>query len=108
VQRKHEELFYGLEGEFEFLLDDEIAPLGPGSLITVSPGVVHAFRNGGSVSPRCLIIGSPAGLDRYFEEKAALGAAEGSAEPALRELRLKYDIEEMGTGWGSAPTPSAL
>lgn len=36
VHRKMEELFYGLEGEFEFLIGDEIVPLGPGSLITVS------------------------------------------------------------------------
>ncbi len=95
VHHTHEELFYGLDGEFEFLLGDELVRLENGALIDVPPGVVHAFRNPGPGNARLLIIASPAGLDRYFEEKAALGAADTGSQPALHQLRLKYDIEEI-------------
>jgi mannose-6-phosphate isomerase-like protein (cupin superfamily) len=51
VHRKHEELFYVLEGEFDFFLGNRSVRLGPGSFINVPPGVVHDFRNPGMRLP---------------------------------------------------------
>src|SRR5207248_5634057 len=66
VHRTHEELFYVLEGEFDFLLGDRALRVGPGSFINVPPGVAHDFRNPGTVSARWLGIVCPAGFERYF------------------------------------------
>ena len=94
VHRKHEELFYILEGEFDFFLGHRSARVGPGAFIQVPPGVVHDFRNPGVVPARWLGIASPGGLDCYFEEAMALVADGKLSEAALRELRLRYDTEE--------------
>jgi mannose-6-phosphate isomerase-like protein (cupin superfamily) len=95
VHRKHEELFYVLDGEFDFFVDDHSVRLGPGSFIHVPPGVLHDFRNPGGLPARWLGIASPGGLDRYFEEVMALAVAGKLSEEALRELRLRYDTEEL-------------
>ena len=94
VHRKHEELFYVLEGEFDFFLGGRVLRLGPGAFVNVPPGVVHDFRNPGALPARWLRIASPGGLDRYFEEVMTLATEDKLTEETLRELRLRYDTEE--------------
>src|SRR5215217_1001304 len=94
VHGTHEELFYVLEGEFDFFLRDRVVRLGAGSFVAVPPGVVHDFRNPGAVPARWLGIASPGGLDRYFEEVMALAADGRLTEESLRELRVRYDTAE--------------
>jgi mannose-6-phosphate isomerase-like protein (cupin superfamily) len=101
VHRKHEELFYVVEGQFGFLVGDRQFPqLGPGSFIHVPPGVVHDFRQSGSVRSRFLLVTCPAGFDRYFEEMSTLYSEGKFSEAALRELRLKHDTDEVDVSWG--------
>jgi mannose-6-phosphate isomerase-like protein (cupin superfamily) len=102
IHRVHEELFYVLEGEFDFLVGDEVARVGPGGLVNVPPGVVHDFRNVGSTPARWLGIHSPGFLDRYFEGIGALVSSGNFSEAALHELRLNYDIDEVDLSWGEA------
>ncbi len=94
VHHKHEELFYVLEGEFDFFVGDRIVRLGPGSFVNVPPGVVHDFRNPGTGPARWLGIVSPGGLDRYFDEVKALVDSGRFSPEAMRGLRLRYDTEE--------------
>jgi mannose-6-phosphate isomerase-like protein (cupin superfamily) len=90
VHRTHEELFYVLEGEFDFLVGERTVRLGAGAFVAVPPGVAHDFRNPTGRPARWLGIACPGGLDRYFAEVGAL-----VAEETLRELRLKYDTDEL-------------
>jgi mannose-6-phosphate isomerase-like protein (cupin superfamily) len=90
----HEEMFYVLEGEFDFFLEDHTARLGPGAFVLVPPGVLHDFRNPGERPARWLGIAAPGGLERYLEEARELAAAGRLTERALRELRLRYDTHE--------------
>ncbi len=62
VHQRHEELFYVLDGEFDFFLGDRSVRLGRGAFIQVPPGVVHDFRNPGVRPARWLGIASPGGL----------------------------------------------
>ena len=94
VHGTHEELFYVLEGEFDFFLGDRVVRLGAGSFVAVPPGVVHDFRNPGAAPARWLGIAAPGGLDRYFAEAMALAAEGGLTNETQRELRLRYDTEE--------------
>ena len=94
VHHTHEELFYVLDGEFDFFVDGVVRRVGPGSFVNVPPGVMHDFRNPGTGPARWLGIASPAGLDRYFEEILAVVAAGKLSQEELRRLRLRYDTEE--------------
>ena len=94
VHRLHEELFYVLDGEFDFFLEDQTVRLGAGAFITVPPGVLHDFRNPADRPARWLGIVAPGGLERYFAEVHDLAVSGRLTDTAMRELRLRYDTEE--------------
>ena len=58
VHEDHIDSFYVLEGETEFVSDDEVLVLGAGSFIAAPPGVLHTFRAGGRRS-RVLNVHAP-------------------------------------------------
>jgi quercetin dioxygenase-like cupin family protein len=55
----HTDSFFVLEGEVEFLLDGEWRRGGPGTFLSVPPGIVHGFRNPGPGRIRVLNIHAP-------------------------------------------------
>ena len=94
VHRVHEELFYVLDGEFDFFLEDQTVRVGVGAFVAVPPGVIHDFRNAGVGPARWLGIVAPGGLERYFTEVYDLAVAGQLTDARRRELRLRYDTEE--------------
>jgi mannose-6-phosphate isomerase-like protein (cupin superfamily) len=94
LHRVHVELFYVLDGEFDFFLEDQTVRVGAGTFITVPPGVIHDFRNPGDRPARWLGIAAPGGLEQYFQEVHDLAVAGQLTEARMRELRLRYDTEE--------------
>jgi quercetin dioxygenase-like cupin family protein len=65
-----EELFYIIEGEFEFVLNDLAKPFGvvSGQLVRVPSMAVHAFKNTGTHMGRMLTMLLPGDLEQYFRE----------------------------------------
>ena len=101
IHHVHEELFYVLEGEFDFLVGDEITRLRAGEFLAVPPGVVHDFFNPGAEPARLLGIATPGGLHRYFEEVES-HVANGTFDlGVLEHLRKKYDTEPVHLIWRS-------
>ena len=49
-------------------------------------GVVHTFSNPGTVPARVIVISSPGGVIRYFEEAAALSNASPTGQPDTERL----------------------
>jgi mannose-6-phosphate isomerase-like protein (cupin superfamily) len=98
LHQRHEELFYIVEGEFEFRLGDELLRVGPGSVVFVPPGVSNGFTNPGTAPDRLVTTIAPPDFEHYFEELAAIRAAGGPPDvvtAAVTQLRLKYDTEEV-------------
>ena len=102
VHRDAEELFYMLEGELLVKVGADELTVGPGDLIVVPRGVVHAHRNRADVPTRWLTLFSPSGTEGYFAERAHLAATTSDEverdyaglEPAVHdELRERYGIE---------------
>ena len=71
---KHDyrELFYVLEGRYEFTLDrgdgPETMEAGPGTAVAVPPNVSHTFKNATDEPARLLFVHQPAALEGFFEE----------------------------------------
>lgn len=65
-----EELFYIIEGEFEFVLHDVSKPFRvlPGQLVRIPPMAIHTFKNTGSSMGRTLTMLLPGDLEQYFRE----------------------------------------
>ena len=83
------EVFYVLEGEVQFIFDDETVVVTPGATVTVPPGVMHeALCPGGG---KMLSVFSPGGFDQYMEEMAALPDAAFEDQARMQALAEKYD-----------------
>lgn len=81
-----DEYSYILEGEIGVQIGEQELVAGPGILVFKPRGVPHTFWNAGDTPARLLEIISPAGFERYFEEAAAVFAADGPP-----------DFERLGT-----------
>ena len=68
----YRELFYVVEGEYEFTVEQDGALrtiLGtPGTAVSVEGDVAHTFRNAGTSQGRLLFVHMPAALEEFFEE----------------------------------------
>lgn len=106
--RRHEELFYVVEGELQFLLDGETVGAPAGTFVGVPPGVVHAFRNLTGVPARWVGTIAPHDFEEYFARLSEILARPGGARPwvvaaalgepeheAIARLREEFDTEEV-------------
>ena len=102
VQHREDECFYVLDGEFEFLTGEEIVRAGPGTLLYVPRGTLHAFENVGDGVGRVLICQTPGGLHERFIEEVGEIAVNGEGPPAasgptdfarVAAIAAKYGIE---------------
>jgi quercetin dioxygenase-like cupin family protein len=66
-----DETFYLLEGELTFQLDDEVFTRRAGELAFAPRGVAHTYANLSGAPARALLMITPAGFERYFDQIAA-------------------------------------
>jgi mannose-6-phosphate isomerase-like protein (cupin superfamily) len=68
--KRHVDSFYVLEGELEFTVGTETHRAGPGTFVSVPPGIVHAFTNPGPGPVRFLNVHAPAcGFTDYIRAR---------------------------------------
>ena len=70
IHRDHDEAFYVLEGELTVRVGPRTIMAPAGSFVVVPRGAVHQPSNPGTRPTRVLLVFSPAGMDRFFEEAA--------------------------------------
>jgi quercetin dioxygenase-like cupin family protein len=63
-----EEIFYVVQGEFEFILNDMDNPFSvlPGSVVHVPSNAIHTFKNVGSGPGKMVVLLNPGDLIDYF------------------------------------------
>ena len=96
IHHAHEEGFYILEGELEFLAGNQTVRASQGTFVMVPIGTVHTFSNPTEKPARFLNTFTPPQYIRYFEELSQLiqeGVAPGSQQFA--ELMARYDTEAV-------------
>jgi len=82
IHVREDEVWWVLEGDFRFKAGDTMFRASTGGMAFGPRGVPHNFQNIGDAPGRLLIITSPSGVERFFEQFAALPApvdAEGLA-----------------------------
>jgi len=91
IHLTEEEAFYVLEGKLEVRIGDNTVTATPGSFVLVPRGTVHSFTRTGTEPARLLIILSPAGFERFFEEIS------GIVDPEkIMAVATKYNLEFVG------------
>lgn len=79
VHAREDEMWYVAEGHLRFKADDAILDAPTGSFIFVPRGVAHCFQNIGDATARVLVMFTPSGMERFFEQHADLPA--GPVDP---------------------------
>jgi len=68
IHQSESESFYVMDGEFSFLCGDRSIRAMAGAFVHVPPGTLHTYKNVGNTPGRLLVVISPAGFERLFEE----------------------------------------
>ncbi|MGH3010875.1 MAG: cupin domain-containing protein [Gaiellaceae bacterium] len=87
VHTREDEVMYVLEGQIRFGVGDDELVAGPGAWVWQPRDVPHSFKVEFE-SARALIIFTPGGIERMFEE-GGVPAGESSEPPQQEE----YDLE---------------
>ena len=77
VHRTYDEVFYVLEGQFEFRVGSEIVRADVGTTVVVPRGTPHTYKNCGDRPGRILIIASPGAAVDMLNDMASVFAADG-------------------------------
>lgn len=94
VHHAHEEGFYVLEGELEFLAGTQTVRASQGTFVMVPIGTAHTFSNPTDRPARFLNTFTPPLYLGYFEEMSKLIQAVGALNPQQgAELMARYDTE---------------
>lgn len=72
IHLREDELWWVLEGEYRFKAGDAIFQVSQGGMAFGPRGTPHAFQNVGDTPGRLLVITTPSGLERFFEQFAEL------------------------------------
>src|SRR4028118_2360838 len=104
LHRHHEETFYVLEGELTVRIGPRKIVAPAGSFVVVPRGVVHQPSNPGTEPTRVLLIFSPGGMDRFFEEAAEgrMPLAAVPSDPVVLE-KLETFTEKYGYEFAELP-----
>ena len=98
VHERLEETWYIVDGEIEFRVGEETFEATSGAYVFVPPQVPHAFANRTDAPARFLLIMSPPGHDRYFDELAEILGTDGPPNTeAIAALRRRYDTEQLSS-----------
>ncbi len=94
IHHAHEEGFFVLEGELEFLAGTQTVRASQGTFVMVPIGTVHTFGNPTDKPARFLNTFTPPLYLGYFEEMSKLIQAGGALNPQqAAELMAHYDTE---------------
>jgi len=103
---REDECFYVLEGQYEFRVGDRIISASTGSFLFAPRGIPHTYKNVGTAASKHLTIISPAGLEKFFEERNALQKELPTTDPSYpgrdKALSEKYDLE-YNPDWSFPP-----
>jgi quercetin dioxygenase-like cupin family protein len=95
-----DEFWYVIEGELRFRLGDQDATAPAGSFVFVPRGTPHAFQNVGDSPARLLVMFTPAGMERFFDEFADV-PGDGAAPEAFVRIGGKVGMDVVGPPLGA-------
>jgi mannose-6-phosphate isomerase-like protein (cupin superfamily) len=69
---REDEVWYVLEGDYRFKIGDAMFRVSEGGMAFGPRGAPHGFQNIGDTPGRLLVIATPSGVERWFEQCAEL------------------------------------
>ena len=84
IHHREDTTYYVLEGELEFMVEDNLSKVSAGYLLYVGRGTWHTYKNVGTGPARHLAMLTPAGIERFFEE-VSVPVLDKSSPPSFEE-----------------------
>jgi len=95
VHAREDETWYILDGDFRFKADGEIFHAPAGFYVFVPRGSPHCFQNIGDMPARIMVIFTPAGMEKFFDELVQLPV--GPVDPDVyRAIAHRSGMEVVG------------
>jgi quercetin dioxygenase-like cupin family protein len=88
VHHREEETFHLLQGTLTIQAGGRTLNASPGDLVHLPRGIVHSFKNTGNVDAKFLLVVTPSGLEKFFEEAFYPALDRSSAPPLATEALL--------------------
>lgn len=88
IHTTEEEAFYVLEGELKVLIGEQTVTAKAGAFVLVPRGTVHTYSKTGTGPTKVLVLISPAGFEKFFEEIAGPPDMD-----KIRALAPKYNLQ---------------
>lgn len=95
VHANEDEAWYVIEGELRFKIGEEISAAPAGSFVFVPRGTPHCFQNPEESPARILVLFTPAGMERFFDEFAKLPADQVGPD-AFRQAGSPVGMDVLG------------
>lgn len=95
VHHDHDESYFVLEGTFTIKVGERCFTACPGTFAYIPRGTPHTFQNLEPRRSRMLVMATPGGIERYFEDLRPYMWT--PSEPAdLQPLMYKHHVEVVG------------
>ncbi len=108
IHHREEETFYLQQGTLAIQVGGKTLTASPGDFVCLPRGIVHSFKNTGNVDAKFLLVATPAGLEKFFEEAfypVGDPAAEPPAMSAAFFARLLTAATKCGMEFLPPPSP---
>ncbi|WP_161631677.1 cupin domain-containing protein [Pseudonocardia asaccharolytica] len=87
IHHRSDELFYVLDGEFQFLVGEQLTRATAGSFVFVPRRTIHATKIAGPGAGKAIVVFVPGGEKRAFDEFVALAAAQSVSRTSAATRR---------------------
>ncbi len=105
IHTKEDEHFYVLEGEVDFLNNEEIITVAKGGLIILPRGNLHGFWNGSDKNAKLLLIVSPGKFASFFDQVVATIRKENPNDPKRVGEIIAQEAAKFGVSIHPDKTP---
>lgn len=93
IHHREDEAFFVIEGEYEIICGEDKINVSPGSFVYAPRNIPHTFRNVSQSASKVLVIVTPAGIEKFFEELSQLPQDVPPALETILEIAKRYEIE---------------
>ena len=88
VHSREEETFRVLEGTLTVRVGGKTLIASPGDVVYLPRGVVHCFQNTGTTDAKFVLLVTPAGLEKFFEEGFLPASGDSETRPDFDETMM--------------------
>ena len=108
VHLHEDELFYVVEGTYEFRLGNQKVTVNPGDLLHLPRNVAHSFRNIGSEAGLLMNTITPGGFEQFFAEIDRLPKHRPLDRQQVEDIASQYGLRFLPGDFPLQPSSSTL